>query len=163
MGYYIDLSSVSLEEYREKLRSSYVLPSRQILKEKLDERFNYFSSIGIKNLQDLLQLLKDKKEVIELSKLVYFSLEYLVNLYRELNSFFPKPIKIKNIQIVPNEVVSSLEKAGIKDTIALFDKVKTPASRKSFAFETGISDSDLLKLTKLTDLSRIRWVGVTFA
>ncbi|MCK9346260.1 MAG: DUF4332 domain-containing protein, partial [Bacteroidales bacterium] len=61
------------------------------------------------------------------------------------------------------EVVSMLDKAGIKDTVDLFDKVKTPKNRKSFATETGISNSDLLKLTKLTDLSRIRWVGVMFA
>ncbi|MDD2264217.1 MAG: DUF4332 domain-containing protein [Bacteroidales bacterium] len=163
MGYYIDLESISLEDFQEKLRTSYVLPSRIILKEKLDERFEYFQKMGINNIQQLLEVLKDKKKLAEIARIDCFSEAYLKNLYRELNSFHPKPNKMKDFQDIPGEVVSMLDKAGIKDTVDLFDKVKTPKNRKSFATETGISNSDLLKLTKLTDLSRIRWVGVMFA
>jgi hypothetical protein len=163
MGYYIDLESISLEDFQEKLRTSYVLPSRLILKEKLDKRFEYFQKMGINNIQQLLEVLKDKKKLAEIARIDCFPEAYLKNLYRELNSFHPKPNKMKDFQDIPGEVVSMLDKAGIKDTVDLFDKVKTPKNRKSFATETGISNSDLLKLTKLTDLSRIRWVGVMFA
>ena len=37
MGYYIDLEKVTIDDYREKLESGYLPPSRMILKEKLDE------------------------------------------------------------------------------------------------------------------------------
>lgn len=163
MGYYIDLESISLEDFQEKLRTSYVLPSRLILKEKLDERFEYFQKMGINNIQQLLEVLKDKKKLAETARIDCFPEAYLKNLYRELNSFHTKPNKMKDFQDIPGEVVSMLDKAGIKDTVDLFDKVKTPKNRKSLAAVTGVNDLDLLKLTKLTDLSRIRWVGVMFA
>jgi hypothetical protein len=34
MGYYIDLSKISLDEYKAKLESKEMIPSRRILKEK---------------------------------------------------------------------------------------------------------------------------------
>jgi len=55
-----------------------------------------------------------------------------------------------------------LEKIGIKDTAKLFDKVISEKSRKELAHNTSIGDAEILELTKLTDLSRIKWAGVTF-
>ena len=51
----------------------------------------------------------------------------------------------------------------LKASVKLFDKVLTPESRKKLAAETNISGVEVLELTKLTDLSRIKWVGATFA
>lgn len=48
MGYYIDLERITIDRYKTKLGSSYLPPSRMILKEKLDERFGYFKEKGIK-------------------------------------------------------------------------------------------------------------------
>ncbi len=98
-----------------------------------------------------------------LSEVDYFSGDYLTVLLRELNSYHPKPNKIKDFPGISDDVVSKLEKIGIKDTLALFDKIKTKKSRETLAIEIGIDREDLLELTKLTDLSRIRWVGVMFA
>jgi hypothetical protein len=77
MGYYIDLSSISIDSYKAKLESSDMLPSRMILKDKLDERFNYFKSIGIKTVQDLQQTLKKKDKFADLSKANCLSGDYL--------------------------------------------------------------------------------------
>jgi hypothetical protein len=163
MSYYIDLSSISLDDYKAKLQVAGMIPSRMILKENLDERFNYFKSIGIKNVQELLQTLKKKDKLAELSKVNCLSNDYLVILLRELNSIHPKPNKLKDFIGISPEVVSKLEKMGIKDTAKLFDKVLTRKSRKELAATSGINDSELLELTKLTDLSRIKWAGTTFA
>lgn len=163
MGYYIDLVLISIDDYQSKLESADLLPSRVILKDRLEERFSYFKSIGIKNVLELQKMLKQKGKLKELSKVDCFSEDYLVILLREINSIQPKPNKISEFIGISPETVSKLEKIGIKDTVKFFDKVLTPESRKKLAAETNISGVEVLELTKLTDLSRIKWVGATFA
>jgi hypothetical protein len=163
MGYYIDLSSISVDSYKAKLESSDLLPSRLILRDKLDERFNYFKSIGIKTLQELQQTLKRKNKLAELSNLNLFSGDYLLILLRELNSIHPKPNKIKEFIGISTDTISKLEKIGIKNTFELFDKIITRKSRKELEILAGIANLEIMELTKLTDLSRIKWVGAMFA
>jgi hypothetical protein len=163
MGYYIDLDLISIDDYQLKLESADLLPSRVILKDRLEERFNYFKSIGIKNVFELQKLLKKKEKLAELSKVDCFSEDYLVVLLREINSIQPKPNKISEFIGISSETFSKLEKIGIKDTVKLFDNVLTPNSRKELAAKTNINDAEILEMTKLTDLSRIKWVGATFA
>lgn len=163
MGYYTDLASISLDNYRSKLELADLLPSRMILKEQLEERFNYLKSIGIKNVLELQKLLKKKEKLAELSRVECLSEDYLVILLREINSIQPKPNKIIEFIGISPETVAKLENIGIKDTVKLFDHVLTPESRKNLAAETTVSKAEMLKLTQLTDLSRIKWVGATFA
>lgn len=163
MGYYTDLAYISLDNYRSKLELADLLPSRMILKEQLEERFNYLKSIGIKNVLELQKLLKKKEKLAELSRVECLSEDYLVILLREINSIQPKPNKISEFIGISPETVAKLENIGIKDTVKLFDHVLTSESRKNLAAETTISEAEILKLTQLTDLSRIKWVGVTFA
>ena len=163
MGYYIDLEKVSIDYYRIKLESAYLPPSRLILKDNLDERFGYFKRIGIKNIKELILLLKKKNSFAELSKIEYFPTEYLTILLRELNSTLPKPNKISDFLGIEKETISNLEKAGITNTEKLYDKVMKKSDRQKLADSTGINHQDILKLTKLADLSRIKWVGVTYA
>ena len=63
MGYYIDLEKISIDDYQIKLESAYLPPSRMILKDRLDERFQYFKSLGVKNVRELIQLLKKKEKI----------------------------------------------------------------------------------------------------
>jgi hypothetical protein len=163
MGYYIDLEKISIDDYREKLESAYLPPSRLILKDKLDERFGYFKGIGIKNVKGLIQVLKKKDKLAELSKVDCFSGDYLTILLRELNSTLPKPNKISDFIEIAKNTIDSLEKIGITNTEKLYDKVVKKSDRQKLADSIGIKYQDILELTKLSDLSRIKWVGVTYA
>lgn len=163
MGYYIDLEKITIDDYRTKLESAYLPPSRMILKDRLDERFGYFKGIGIKNVKGLIQTLKKKDKFAELSKVDCLSGDYLTILLRELNSTLPKPNKIADFTGISKDTVGRLEKVDIKNTEKLYNKVVTKSDRQKLADSTGINDRDILELTKLTDLSRIKWVGVTFA
>jgi hypothetical protein len=163
MGYYIDLESISIESYRIKLESAYLPPGRLILKDRTEERFGYFESSGIKNVKELLQFLKKKDNLAGLLKVDCFSADYLTILLRELNSMLPKPNRIKDFPGISAEVILRLERHGIKDTFSMYNRVKKPEDRKELARLTGICDADILELTRLTDLSRIKWVGVSFA
>jgi len=163
MGYYIDIGKITIEHYQTKLKSSYLPPSRMVLKEKLDERFGYFKQIGIKNIKELIQLLKKKDKFTELSKVNCLSCDYLTILRRELNSTLPKPNKIADFIWISKNTIDKLAKTGIINTEKLYDKILTKIDRQKLADSTGIDYTEILELTKLTDLSRIKWVGVTYA
>lgn len=163
MGYYIDIEKITIDEYQATLEKAYLPPSRMMLKDNLDERFGYFKSIGIKNLKDLMQLLKKKDKFAELSKVECLSGDYLMILLRELNSMLPKPNKFADFAGISKEIVAKLEKIGINNTQKLYDKVITKSDRLKLAELAGITEKELLELTKLSDLSRIKWVGVNFA
>lgn len=163
MGYYIEIEKISIDDYRIKLESAYLPPSRLILKDKLNERLGYFKSIGINNVKELIQLLKKKDKIAELSKIECLSADYLTVLLRELNSTLPKPNKISDFIEIEKKTISSLEKVGITNTVKLYGKVIKKSDRQKLADSVGIQYQDILELTKLTDLSRIKWVGVTYA
>lgn len=163
MGYYIDLDKISIDDYRIKLETTYLPPSRIMLKDRLDERFGYFKSIGIKNAKELVKMLNRKDSFSELKKVECLSGNYLTILLREINSILPKPNRIKDFKTISKDTISKLESLGINNTLKLFDRVISPETRKKLAIDSGIDDKTLLELTKLTDLSRIRWVGTTFA
>lgn len=163
MGYYIDLETISITDYKSKLETAYLPPSRMILKERRDERFARFTDIGIKNVRELLLFLKKRDKFTELSKIDCLSGNYLTILLRELNSILPKPTRIKDFKGISEGTVSRLEEIGIKNTLKLYDRIKDAKSRKELAETLGIDESEILFLAKLTDLSRIRWVGATFA
>lgn len=163
MGYYIDLDKISIDDYRIKLETAYLPPSRIMLKDRLDERFGYFKSIGIKNAKELVKMLNRKDSFSELKKVECLSGNYLTILLREINSILPKPNRIKDFKTISKDTISKLESLGINNTLKLFDRVISPETRKKLAIDSGIDDKTLLELTKLTDLSRIRWVGTTFA
>jgi len=161
--YYTELESISIESFQLKLELADLLPSRILLKERLKERFGYFKSLGITNVLELQKLLKKKEKLAELAKVDAFTEDYLVVLLREINSIQPKPNKIREFIGISPETVSKFEIIGIKDTVKLFDRVLTHDKRKKLATETNIPEVEILELTKLTDLSRIKWVGATFA
>ncbi|PKV50622.1 uncharacterized protein DUF4332 [Aquimarina sp. MAR_2010_214] len=80
-----------------------------------------------------------------------------------VNGYLRKPNKTKDFPETSADIVLKLEKKGIKHTRHLFDKIVTIDARTLFSKHIGINDEEILRLTKLTDLSRIRWVNHTFA
>lgn len=163
MGYYIDFKKITLSDYKLTLASAYLPPSRMTLKEQWNERFCYFENMGIRNVAELIQLLKKKDKMAELSKTPCFSEAYLTILLRELNSIHPKPNNIEDFAGTSNDTVEKLKKIGVKNSEQLYSKVFTASDRLKLSESTGINLNEIQRLTKLSDLSRIKYVGVTFA
>jgi hypothetical protein len=134
-----------------------------ILKEQLENHFAQFKNHGFTNVKELWTALKKKDLFNELASMEGLSVDYLKILSRELNSMLPKPNKIKDFPGIEKKTVETLEKAGITNTLQLFDKVGCPGSRKELAQSTGIPLPVITELTSLADLSRIKWVGAKFA
>ena len=163
MGYYIDLKNISIDEYREVLRTGDLLPSQMVLKENIDDIFRNIKKQKISNVEDLRKALNSKNKLQDFSKRSGISEYNLKILIRNVNSYRQKPNRIKDFPGISKNVILQLEGIGIKNTLQLFDKILTPQSRIELSSQTGISESDVLRLAKLTDLCRIRWVNHTFA
>jgi hypothetical protein len=161
--YYIDLEGFSLERFKEVLETKELLPGRMILKEQLDERFGLLDSMGINNLQELWDTLKTKKRVVSFAAESGLSQEYLVVLRREVGSYIPKPVNLKELPDFEAETIERLASAGITTTKHLFDRAKTKRQRTELCEELGIPPEVMLGLIKLSDLTRIVGVGPVFA
>lgn len=162
-NYHIDLEKYSLDEFQKELSESALLPSRKILKEKINERFKILENSGIRNLLDLQVSLKTPKKAREFAGKSGLPEDYLLILRREVNSYTPNPINLEKFPGVEKEIVNKLKSAGIKNTFHLFKKIKTENEREELSAETGINYEKIIELTKLTDLSRIKWIGPIFA
>jgi hypothetical protein len=163
MGYYIDLKSISIDKYKEILKTVELIPSWKILGSDIDKNLDSIKKNNIKNLDELLITLKDKDKVQEFSKQSGLQEDYLAVLKRVVNGYRQKPNRIKDFTCVTEDTIVKLEKVGIKDTLKLYDVILTDEKRKALLNKTGINKDELMKLAKLTDLSRIRWVNHTFA
>jgi len=163
VGYYIDLRGISIDEYKGILKSADLLPSRMILKNNIDDIFNVIKRQGIENVDELRRALKNRAKLQDLSKRTGIQEGYLKILIREVNSYRQRPNKIRDFPGISENAILELEDLGIKNTLQLFDRILTPQSRNEISSQTGISENEILRLAKLTDLSRIRWVNHTFA
>ena len=163
MGYYIDLKNISIDKYKEILKSAVLIPSWSVIERDIDKNFDIIKNHKVSNLDELLLALKDKDKIHEFSKQTGLQEDYLVILKRVVNGYRQKPNAIKDFTCVTEDTVVKLEKAGIKDTLRLYDNILTDKRREALSNEIGISKDEMLKLAKLTDLSRIRWVNHTFA
>ncbi len=162
-GYYPDLSAFSLAKLKNLLKTTRLLPGQQILLDNIDESFACLEQRGIENLEQLQQALKSKSAVQSLAQAAGLPLDYLTVLRREVNSYQPKPIDLKDFPDVDPEVVRKLHQLGIKNTEQLFPRVLTPADRSELAKQSQLDEAAILELTRLTDLARIKWVGPKFA
>ncbi len=163
MGYYIDLKKISIDQYKKILKTTTLIPSWKVLEENIDENMDRIKSFNIPHLAELKNRLKDKTKVQEFAKQSGLSENYLTVLRRVINGYHPKPNRIKDFPAISEKTVEKLEKVGIKNTLHLYDHILTEESRAGLAQQTGINKKEMLKLTKLCDLSRIKWVNHTFA
>jgi hypothetical protein len=162
-GYHIDLNTFSLEKLKGLIKKTRLLPSQQILGENIEERFECLEQHGIENLEQLQKAMKTKSRVEVFAKETGLPVNYLTILRREVNSYQPKPINLKDFPGMKLDVLQNLEGIGIKNTEQLFPNVLTPKDRSEFAKRNQIRDEDILELTKLTDVARTKWVGPKFA
>ncbi|MFL1895337.1 DUF4332 domain-containing protein [Aquimarina sp. 2-A2] len=162
MGYDIDLSKISIDNYKDIIRSTHLISSWIILKDTI-HNLDIIKSKGVENLRELQQILNRKDRLLEFSKRSGIPESYLSVVRRMINGYIRKPNRLKDFPETPAYIVEKLENIGIKHTRHFFDKILTEKDRRCLSEETEIHYKEILRLTKLTDLSRIRWVNHTFA
>ena len=163
MGYYVDLKTISIDDYKEILKNAILIPSWKILEKDIDKNLDKIKNNHIENLDELLISLKDKEKILEFSKQTDLKEDYLVILKRVVNGYRQKPNRIRDFTCISKEAIEKLEALGLKNTLKLYDKILTENTRENLSKESGITEEEILKIARLTDLSRIRWVNHTFA
>ncbi len=161
--YYIDLEKYSLQRFKLSLQKRDMIPSRVILKEKIEDRFEILNTNGISNLKALIDALKTKQKIEMFSKKSNLSIDYLTILKREASSYLPNPIRLKYFPGTDSKAIEALENIGIKNTKQLFTKVKIAGEINQLSQLTGVSIEKLNELTSLSDLARLYGVGPVFA
>jgi len=162
-SYAPDLSEYSLQQFKDRLKSIRLFSTHRLLLEDIDRRFEILEQHGIENLAHLHKILKTKTSLHTFAAQTGLPPDYLIVLRREVNGLLPKQIALKDFPGVNPEAVLRLDQLGIKTTAQLFPHVLTPQDRKSFADLNQLALDDLLLLTKLTDLARLKWTGPVFA
>lgn len=161
--YHLDLNSFRLSKLKGILEAIQLLPSQRLLQEQLDERFAVLEQHGIENLAQLQSELKTKAKLASFANATGLPIDYLTILRREVNSYQPKPINLRDFPGVNPDTIQKLEGAGIKNTKQLFPHVLTSDMRASFVERLQIDADEVLELTRLTDVARTKWVGPKFA
>ena len=162
-AYQIELDKITLTKLKQLLKKGRLLPSQQVLKENLDERFGILQKAGIKNIQQLQTALKTKGNVSAYARKTGIPENFLTILRREANSYNPKPRALKDFPDVDRKLVSQLAKLGITDTIQYLEKTGTKKDRKQLAQNVGANVKDIETLTRLAELTRLRYVNAAFA
>ena len=160
--YYRNLEDFGLDRFKQRLATEKVMPARQVLKEDLDQRFQVLETMGITNLQELIDALRTKKRVATFAQQSGLPHDYLGILGREARSYVPKPVYFGQIPGLKPDHVARLEAVGIKHSKHLFDRALTPADRMALSKETKLAESDLLEYVRMADLARILGVGPVF-
>ncbi|MCE7994002.1 MAG: DUF4332 domain-containing protein [Roseivirga sp.] len=163
MSYYIDLSQISIDQYKEILRSANLLPSWMRLRDNIDTNLNALKRQGIHNLDELLEQLKSKTKIEALASASGLSVPYLNLLRRVVGGYRPKPNRIEDFRGIRDQTIEHLKASGIRNTRQLYPHIPTAEKRAELSTRLGIPLTEIIRLTRLTDLSRIKWVNHTFA
>jgi predicted flap endonuclease-1-like 5' DNA nuclease len=154
-SYHINLKDISLDQYKQTLKQTELIPSRWILKEQIDQRFERLQAQGISNLEELLSAAKNAKKIADLAKNTGLSGDYLTILRREVNALLPQPKNLRNFPGIEPAVLEKLEKRGIRNSKQLFLATRSKQER------TNLSQAADIDPTR--DLSRVYGVGPIFA
>lgn len=161
--YYIDFEKYTLDQLKFSISNREMIPSRVILKEKMDERFSILKNFEIGNIKELESRLKSKDKISIFSQESGLSVEYLTILKREVSSYHPNPIPLAKLPNVNKKALATLEKQGIKNSKQLFMKTRVSGTADKLSKETGVDLTALEKLISLADLVRLYGVGPVFA
>ncbi len=161
--YSMNFSKITVKEFEKWLLETDLLPGRRILLDDLAKLVASLPAKGINTLADLQKLLKKKKEYPHIAKEHGVSVEYLVILNREVNSYEAKPIRMEKLGVFTKDELNTLHALGLKTTKDFYEQCMTKGGRRDLIEKAGLEDRAVVKGLQLSDLLRINGVGPVFA
>ena len=146
MDYCLNLSRISLTDYRDLLKQQNLLPGRRMLLDGIDAHFSALAAQNLATLAELRQRLSTPQKLAALALATGISEEYLTILKRESGSLEQKPILLSAFPGIEPHVVAQWNAKGYTN------------SRE--VFERGDQTDELFSLC---DLARINGVGAVAA
>ncbi|MEL7570276.1 MAG: DUF4332 domain-containing protein [Eubacteriaceae bacterium] len=147
MSYNLNLSNISVDEYKELLKSQNLLPARKILLDDIDKHFESIKKQNIFNIAQLKKQLATPQKISSFTALTGIAQNYLTILKREIGSLEQKPVAIDSFPDINVALISELDNKGITN------------SKHYYESENFNSD----ELSCLCDLVRINGVGAVAA
>lgn len=147
MDYCLNLSRISLTDYRDLLKQQNLLPGRRMLLDGIDAHFSALAAQNLTTLAELRQRLSTPQKLASLALATGIPEEYLTILKRESGSLEQKPILLSAFPGIEPHVVAQWNAKGYTN------------SRE--VFERGASEPS--ELFSLCDLARINGVGAVAA
>ena len=163
MSYYIDLNNISLNEYKNMLKTRYLIPSQIVLRKNIDKYFLSIEKAGFKNMAMLKETFKTKKKAEDFAKTLNLPIDYTIVLRRELMSHHPPARKIAEYPTISDSIKSKLDAIDIKTSRQLYDLILTKKNRLELSKKLNASDEEILAIAKLMDVTRLRYVSPLFA
>ncbi len=163
MQYYMDFSQFSLDKLIFRIQNRLLIPSHQILSEDIIHRFQIMKQTGIINLEQLDSRLNNKKKISQYAIETGIPEKYLEILIRHIGIYRPKPNLLRDFPEVNQDAVKELAIKEIKNTRQFLEQANTPEKRLALATSCNLSETDLMELACLSDLSRAGYVGPIFA
>ena len=121
---------MDIQKYKTFLKSQYLIPSRQILHENIDDNFKKFERCGFKNLADLKQAVSTSVKIDKLSKETNILPEYLNILRRELGTFDKQGVGIERINGIGPQAAKAFYAAGYKTIEDIANSTKEEMLKK---------------------------------
>lgn len=162
MHYYPDFGSLGLEEIPRRFDGADLIPSQVPLLEGLEAKIRALRSAGIGTLEDLVRELRRKGGPAEVAARTGIPEDYLVVLRRTVEAFRPKPVRIRDYPGIDPRTAETLEAAGIRESPELWEAARGDRGA-ALAARTGLPAARIEELYRLADLSRIPYVGATYA
>jgi hypothetical protein len=163
MAYHINAENISLDDLRNRIEATDLVPSRTSLTDKIRDKMKALEKQGIMTLASLRYELKNAKRLAAMAKATRIDIQYLILLRREIESYFQKPVALKVFDWLPKDEIVKLEQTGIGNTAVLYEMTRSAKKRSEFAKSTGVDTATLEILTRLVDLMRVQWVSPKFA
>lgn len=162
MPYYPDFASLGLDEIVRRLSGADLIPSQVPLLEGLEEKLRTLRSAGLGTLEDLVRTLRSKGGPASVAARTGIPEDYLVVLRRTVEAFRPKPVRLRDYPGIDPGDAAALERAGIRESPELWEAARG-GREPALAARTGLPPAAIRELTHLADLSRIPYVGATYA
>jgi hypothetical protein len=162
MTYHINDQSISLADLRRRIESTDLVPSRDTLKQGINEHFANLVRLGITNLKELRFELKSNPKLKNLANKSDIEEDYLVLLRREIEGYFPRPFPLEEFDF-PSEVLSILNEIGIKDSAQFFEATNGEEKKNKLVDDTKLDSGLIHVLACLCNLTRVQWTSPTAA
>ncbi|MFB0920737.1 MAG: DUF4332 domain-containing protein [Oscillospiraceae bacterium] len=159
MSFSVSLGKISIDEYKEFLKSITLIPSRKSLQQNIDAIFSKIQASGISTLSELEKALSSPQKLRTFSVKTGISEDYLTLLKRELGCLEPKPVLLKDFPISDEAAADNLLHSGIKTSKDFYSLVDLLENIGSNAHFSSISGDTAHELFCLCALSRINGIG----
>ena len=163
MAYYIDLTKISLDAYKDMLMKNYILPSQMILRNNIDKYFKKIESSGISNMAGLREKLKTKTRAQAFADKLKIPQDYIIVLRREVNSRHPLARNLDEYPTISTHAKNVLSDMDVIKSNQLYPLLATPSSRRSMGSKLQMTFDQALHAAKLMDVTRLRYVSPLFA